>query len=120
VGFISGRSSRVVARRAEDLGIGLVVQGTLYKLPAYEEIIAKRGLTDRDVAYVGDDIVDIPILRRVGLAVATAGAVPAVASYCHVITDRDGGRGAVREVCELILQAQGRWEEMAGPFLGTG
>lgn len=120
VGLISGRSSRVVTRRAEDLGIGLVVQGTLYKLPAYEEILGKRGLTGRDVAYVGDDIVDIPILKRVALAVATAGAVPAVASVCHVITDRDGGRGAVREVCELILQAQGRWEEMAGPFLGTG
>jgi 3-deoxy-D-manno-octulosonate 8-phosphate phosphatase (KDO 8-P phosphatase) len=120
VGFISGRNSRVVARRAEDLGIGLVVQGTLYKLPAYEEIVAKRGLSDRDVAYVGDDIVDIPILRRVGLAVATAGAVPTVASHCQVITDRDGGRGAVREVCELILKAQGRWEEIAGPFLGSG
>jgi 3-deoxy-D-manno-octulosonate 8-phosphate phosphatase (KDO 8-P phosphatase) len=120
VGFISGRNSRVVARRAEDLGIGLVVQGTLYKLPAYEEIMTERGLSDRDVAYVGDDIVDIPILRRVGLAVATAGAIPTVGSYCHVITDRDGGRGAVREVCELILQAQGRWEEMAGPFLGSG
>jgi 3-deoxy-D-manno-octulosonate 8-phosphate phosphatase (KDO 8-P phosphatase) len=120
VGFISGRNSRVVARRAEDLGIELVVQGTLYKLPTYEEIVAKRGLTDMDVAYVGDDIVDVPILKRVGLAIATAGAVPAVVSSCHVITDRDGGRGAVREVCELILQAQGRWEEVAGPFLGTG
>jgi 3-deoxy-D-manno-octulosonate 8-phosphate phosphatase (KDO 8-P phosphatase) len=120
VGFISGRNSRVVARRAEDLGIGLVVQGMLYKLPAYEEILTKRGLTHKDVAYVGDDIVDIPILERVGLAVATAGAVPAVVSRCHVITDRDGGRGAVREACELILQAQGRWEEVAGPFLGTG
>jgi len=120
VGLISGRSSRVVARRAEDLGIELVVQGTLDKLPAYEGILAKRGLTDGEVAYVGDDIVDIPILKRVGLAVATAGAVPAVASCCHVITGRDGGRGAVREICELILQAQGRWEEMAGPFLGAG
>jgi 3-deoxy-D-manno-octulosonate 8-phosphate phosphatase (KDO 8-P phosphatase) len=120
VGFISGRSSRVVTRRAEDLGIGLVVQGTLDKLPAYDEILARRGLTDRDAAYVGDDIVDIPILKRVGLAAATAGAVPAVASCCHVITDRDGGRGAIREICELILHVQGRWEEVAGPFLATG
>src|SRR5512139_190851 len=65
VGFISGRSSRVVMRRAEDLEIGLVVQGTLSKLPAYEKILAKRGLTDRELAYVGDDIVDLPILKRV-------------------------------------------------------
>jgi 3-deoxy-D-manno-octulosonate 8-phosphate phosphatase (KDO 8-P phosphatase) len=117
VALLTGRTSRVVARRAEELGIELVAQGSLNKLAGYEEMLRRRLLSEPDVAYVGDDLVDIPVLKRVGLAVAVADAATAVHSYCHLSTSSLGGRGAVREVCELLLQAQGKWEEVTGVYL---
>ena len=119
VALLTGRSSRAVACRAAELGIEMVAQGSLNKMDAYEEMLRKRKLRDPEVAYVGDDLVDIPVLRRVGLAVAAASATPAVHSCCHASTRNSGGQGAVREVCELLIQAQGRWEEVVAPYLGV-
>ncbi|MFP3869324.1 MAG: KdsC family phosphatase [Syntrophobacteria bacterium] len=118
VALLSGRSSQVVAHRAGELGIELVVQGSKNKLAAYEDILKQRRLDDRDVAYMGDDLVDVPVLKRVGLAVSVADAAGAVHSYCHVSTEKCGGHGAVREVCDFLLQAQGRWEEVTALYLG--
>ena len=118
VALLTGRSSRVVAHRAQDLGIKLVAQGSKNKLNDYEEMLRQRQLDDLEVAYVGDDLVDVPVFKRVGLAVAVAGSPDYVNSQCHVTTQNQGGEGAVREVCDFILQAQGKWEEVTRPYLG--
>jgi 3-deoxy-D-manno-octulosonate 8-phosphate phosphatase (KDO 8-P phosphatase) len=118
VALLTGRSSQVVSLRAKDLGIKLVVQGSRNKLTDYEEMLKQRQLDDRDVAYVGDDLVDVPVFRRVGLAVAVAEAAAYVHAQCHLSTENGGGKGAVREVCDLLLQTQGKWEEVTTPYLG--
>jgi 3-deoxy-D-manno-octulosonate 8-phosphate phosphatase (KDO 8-P phosphatase) len=110
--LISGRESEVIARRAQELGIELVFQKIWNKLEVYEKILSDYQLMHDEVAYIGDDLVDIPLLRRVGLAVAVADAVDEVKVACHVITQRPGGQGAVREVIELILRAQGHWDNL--------
>jgi 3-deoxy-D-manno-octulosonate 8-phosphate phosphatase (KDO 8-P phosphatase) len=110
--LISGRESESTVRRAQELGIALVFQKTWNKLEVYEKILADTKCTPDEVAYVGDDLVDIPLLRRVGLAVAVADAVDEVKATAHMITQRPGGRGAVREVIELILRAQGHWDSL--------
>ena len=110
--LISGQQSEATARRAEELGIELVFQKVWNKLEAYERILADTQLTHAEVAYVGDDLIDIPLLRRVGLAVAVANAVDEVKAVAHLVTRRPGGQGAVREVIELILRAQGQWESL--------
>jgi 3-deoxy-D-manno-octulosonate 8-phosphate phosphatase (KDO 8-P phosphatase) len=111
-GLISGRASETIARRAEELGIELVFQKIWNKLEVYEKILVDTALTPAEVAYIGDDLVDIPLLRRVGLAMAVADAVDEVKAVCHFITQRPGGQGAVREVIELILRAQGQWDTL--------
>jgi 3-deoxy-D-manno-octulosonate 8-phosphate phosphatase (KDO 8-P phosphatase) len=111
-GLISGRESETITRRAAELGIELVFQKTWNKLEVYEKILMDTALTPDEVAYIGDDLVDIPLLRRVGLAVAVADAVDEVKAVSHVITQRPGGQGAVREVIELILRAQGHWDTL--------
>lgn len=110
--LISGRESETTVRRAQELGIALVFQKTWNKLEVYEKILADTKYTPDEVAYVGDDLVDIPLLRRVGLAVAVADAVDEVKAAAHLITQRPGGRGAVREVIELVLRAQGHWDRL--------
>jgi len=107
VGIITGRSSEVVSVRARELGIEEVHQGALDKIIVYNDIIAKYGCTDEEVAFIGDDIVDVPIFKRVGLAVAVADADPEVKPYVDMTTKAEGGRGAVREVINMILGAQG-------------
>lgn len=107
IGIITGRSSEVVRIRMESLGIEHVYQGKLDKLPAYEELRNKLGLSDDQVAYVGDDVVDLPIMRRVGLAIAVNDAHPFVLQHAHWQTRHNGGRGAARDVCEMVLEAQG-------------
>jgi 3-deoxy-D-manno-octulosonate 8-phosphate phosphatase (KDO 8-P phosphatase) len=119
VALLTGRSSHVVDRRAEDLGIQLVVQGSKNKLSDYEEILRLRQLQDADVAYVGDDLVDIPVFKRVGLAVTVAQGSPHVQPYCHAGTLNKGGHGAVREVCEFFLHVQGKWEEVTTRYFGS-
>jgi 3-deoxy-D-manno-octulosonate 8-phosphate phosphatase (KDO 8-P phosphatase) len=116
VALLTGRSSQVVADRAKDLGIKLVVQGSRNKLTDYEKMLQQRQLDDQDVAYVADDLVDVPVLRRAGLAVAVADATAHIRDYCHASTMSKGGKGAVREVCDFLLQAQGKWEEVTAPY----
>lgn len=110
-GFITGRSSPAVARRAEELKVTFVYLGRAKKTEAFEECMQKAGVTEREVAYLGDDLPNIPLARRAGLGVCVADGAPELAAICHFTTRRSGGHGAAREVVELILKAQGRWEE---------
>lgn len=112
VAIITGRNSKAVARRAAELRITDVYQGCYNKAAAYEQLLEKFRLEDSEVAYVGDDIVDIPILKRVGLPVAVADAVDEARKHALLVTKNRGGRGAVREVTDLLLRATGRWKEL--------
>ncbi len=112
VGIITGRRSRVVDLRAEELGIDILYQGCKNKLVPYAEIRQDLGLKDDEIAYVGDDLVDLPILRLVGFAATVADAVADIKPHVHYVTDRSGGRGAVREVCDLLLKQTGAWAEV--------
>lgn len=117
IGIITGRSSEVVRIRMQSLGIEHVYQGKQNKLPAYEELRDKLGLQDNQVAYVGDDVVDLPIMRRVGLAIAVNDAHPLVVQHAHWQTPHAGGRGAGRDVCEMIMEAQGRLKQALDGYL---
>jgi 3-deoxy-D-manno-octulosonate 8-phosphate phosphatase (KDO 8-P phosphatase) len=112
VALVTGRYCRAVEHRAAGLKITRVYQAVHYKLEAYSQLRRETGLEDREIGYMGDDLIDIPVMRRVGLAVAVPGASPHVFPYAHYITRAQGGRGACRELCELILQVQGQWEEL--------
>jgi 3-deoxy-D-manno-octulosonate 8-phosphate phosphatase (KDO 8-P phosphatase) len=116
LGIVTGRTSRVVARRAKELGVAHVVQGCADKHAAAAEILAAEGLDWDALAYVGDDLIDLKVMGRAGLAVAPPGAAPEVKAVAHHVTRLPGGRGAVREVCELILKAQGRWDEAVARY----
>ena len=107
VGIITGRTSQVVRLRMESLGVRHVHQGQRDKRSAYEQMKADLGLTDDEVAFVGDDVVDLPVMSRVGLAIAVQDAHPAVKQHAHWQTPSRGGRGAARDVCELLMEAQG-------------
>ena len=109
LGVITGRNSAAMTRRAQENGMEFVYQGREEKGPAYEEILRRAQASDDEVAFVGDDLPDLPVLRRAGLAVAVANAVPEVKGVAHFVTQRHGGEGAVREVIEFILKAQGKW-----------
>jgi len=111
-GVISGRDSPATVVRAEQVGCTFVYQGHIEKIPILEEILAKSGVKPEEVAYMGDDLTDVVVMRRVGFAIATANARPEVKRLAHYVTERPGGAGAVREVVELILKAQGHWEEL--------
>ncbi len=115
--IITGRSSEVVRIRMASLGINHLYQGILDKLAAYEELKNSLGLADEAIAYVGDDVVDLPVLRRAGLAVAVADAHPLVQRHVHWQTRSPGGRGAARDLCELIMEAQGTLEAMMARYL---
>lgn len=107
VAIITGRVSRVVEHRVHDLGITHVYQGRREKLPAFEELLAETGLEPSQIAYVGDDVVDLPVMVRSGLAIAVQDAHPFVKQHSHWITEHRGGRGAARDVCEFLMRAQG-------------
>lgn len=117
IAIITGRQSEVVKHRMENLGVAHVYQGQREKLPAFEALLQEVGLAAEHVAYVGDDVVDLPILTRVGLAIAVQDAHTLVKQHAHWTTPQGGGRGAVRDVCELILQAQGRLDAALGHYL---
>ena len=117
IGIITGRTSNVVALRMDGLGIEHLYQGQQDKLPAYEELKTKLGLKDEQVAYMGDDVVDLPILCRVGLAATVADAHPMVKRYAHWQSEYDGGRGAARELCELIMEAQGTLQPLMESYV---
>jgi 3-deoxy-D-manno-octulosonate 8-phosphate phosphatase (KDO 8-P phosphatase) len=110
-GLITGRDSPANARRAREMGMEFVIQGQPRKLESYKAILTRAGVTDDEVAYIGDDLPDLPLLGRAGLAVAVADAVVEVKRVAHYITTLRGGEGAVREVVELILKAQGKWKK---------
>ncbi len=110
-GFITGRRSPAVAKRAEELKVTFVYLGQAKKTQAFEECLQKAGVTEDEVAYMGDDLPDIPLARRAGLGVCVADGAPELKAVCHYTTRRLAGRGAAREIVELILKAQGRWEE---------
>jgi len=113
VAILTGRTSAVVEHRARDLKIAEVYQGALNKKDVFEEILKKNNLTAEAIAYMGDDIVDIPVLKRVGFSATVADAVELVKKSVDYITVNPGGRGAVREICEMLLVAQGYWNEVA-------
>jgi 3-deoxy-D-manno-octulosonate 8-phosphate phosphatase (KDO 8-P phosphatase) len=116
-GIISGRTSRLVERRARELGIRYVRQGTWDKVKDFEELLAEAGLNETEVAYVGDDVTDIPLMQRSELAVAVADATDETRAVAHYVTRIQGGFGAIREVTELILKAQGRWSELMRKYM---
>jgi 3-deoxy-D-manno-octulosonate 8-phosphate phosphatase (KDO 8-P phosphatase) len=111
-GLISGRVSPATVERAKQCKMRYVYQGHIEKIPILEEIMADAGCTKEQVAYIGDDLTDVVVMHRVGLAIATANARPEVKAHAHHVTAVPGGSGAVREVVELILQAQGYWQEI--------
>ena len=111
--LVTGRRSDVVEHRARDLGISEVHQGVTNKLEISDTIIRNRSLNYEHIAFIGDDIVDIPLLRRVGFSAAVADAAEDVRKCVDYVTIRKGGRGAVREVCEVILKAKGEWTDVA-------
>jgi 3-deoxy-D-manno-octulosonate 8-phosphate phosphatase (KDO 8-P phosphatase) len=110
VGLLSARNSPTTPHRAAQLGVSLVHQGVASKLQAYEGILAAEGVSDKDVAYMGDDIVDLGVLARVGLSAAPADAVAEVRAAVHWVSDATGGHGAVRQLIETILRVQKRWD----------
>jgi 3-deoxy-D-manno-octulosonate 8-phosphate phosphatase (KDO 8-P phosphatase) len=116
-GIISGRSSPVVEHRVQELGIHFLQQNALEKLGPYEKILRAARVRDEEVCFVGDDIVDLPLLKRVGLAVGVAGGDKFLRRYVHYWTKRPGGRGAVRETIELILRAQSKWDAVLKYYL---
>jgi len=111
-GCITGRESSALVRRAREMRMDFVYMKQAQKLPAYEEILQKAGVSDSAVAFIGDDLPDIPIMRRAGLAIAVGDAAPEVKQSAHYITRAAGGHGAIREAVELILKSKGIWAEM--------
>ncbi len=117
--IVSGRSATMVTMRAAELGVGQVIQGAGDKLPAFQELLQNQSLRPDQVCFVGDDLPDVPVLLRSGLAVAVADACPEVIAAAQYVTRVPGGRGAVREVIELILSAQGLWQKLVALVAGT-
>lgn len=111
-GCITGRESPALLRRAQEMKMDFIYMKQPVKMPAYEEILIKAGVDDSAVAFIGDDLPDIPLLRRAGLAVAVGDAVPEVKDAAHFTTKAHAGHGAVREAVELILKSKGIWEAM--------
>jgi len=112
VGIITGRISPVVDLRARELGIDILYQGALKKLDSYLEIKQRTGLEDHQIAYMGDDVIDVPVMRRVGFSAAPADALPEVAAVADYVARCKGGMGAVRELCDLVLRGRGVWQEL--------
>jgi 3-deoxy-D-manno-octulosonate 8-phosphate phosphatase (KDO 8-P phosphatase) len=112
VAIITGRHSKVVERRAHELGVTELFQKCYNKRVAYKQIAEKYSLSDNEIAYVGDDIVDIPILKKAGFSVVVADADDEVKAAAMMVTKMRGGRGAVREVCDFLLKAKGLWQDI--------
>jgi len=111
-GCITGRESAALLRRAHEMKMEFIYMKQPLKMAAYEEVLQKAGVSDSAVAFIGDDLPDIPLMRRAGLAIAVGDAVPEVKKVAHYTTKAPAGRGAVREAIELILKSKGIWEEM--------
>jgi 3-deoxy-D-manno-octulosonate 8-phosphate phosphatase (KDO 8-P phosphatase) len=113
LGVVSGRNSRALTARAEEMGIDHLHQGVANKLEIYDQLKTAEGLSDEQIAYIGDDLPDLAPMRQCGLAIAVADAVDEIRGCAHFVTKREGGRGAVREAVELILKAQDKWDHLA-------
>jgi 3-deoxy-D-manno-octulosonate 8-phosphate phosphatase (KDO 8-P phosphatase) len=116
VALITGRESEVVLHRARDLGIEQVYQKVTNKIEVYEKILKEKKLNDRNVGFIGDDLIDIPVLRRVGFSATVLDAIPEVKEVVDYTASRKGGEGAVREICELLLKAQDKWAEVTDKY----
>jgi len=112
VGLLSARSSGATTHRAAQLAVRIVVQGVANKVTAYEQIIRDAGVDEASVAYMGDDLLDLPVLKRVGFSAAPADAAPEVRAHVHWVSTAPGGRGAAREMIEFVLRAQQRWDDI--------
>lgn len=117
IAIITGRRSEVVSHRARDLGISRVMQGVAEKRPAFLDLTASLGLAPESCGYMGDDLVDLPVLTRCGFAATTREAPEIVKRHAHFISTQPAGAGAVREVCEMILKAQGKLDAALAPYL---
>jgi len=117
VGFLSGRKSKEVESRARELGVEIVVQGSRDKIKDLETILLENNLEAFQVAYIGDDLPDLPVLKRVGFSAAPHNAADVVKESVDYVTERRGGEGAVREVVDLLLKASGKWDEVLSQFL---
>ena len=117
VAVITGRKSELVKHRMQDLGVNLLYQGYRDKTPAFELLMKEVNLQKEQITYVGDDVVDLPIMSQLNCAIAVQNAHPFVKQHAHWITDRSGGRGAVRDVCELILEAKGLLDDKLHSYL---
>jgi 3-deoxy-D-manno-octulosonate 8-phosphate phosphatase (KDO 8-P phosphatase) len=111
-GFLSGRGGEIVQRRADALGVHDVILGRIDKAAAFDELLARQDLTPDRIAYVGDDLLDLPVLRRVAFAATVPQARREVVENAHFVTERDGGFGAVRDVIEELLKARGVWQDV--------
>jgi 3-deoxy-D-manno-octulosonate 8-phosphate phosphatase (KDO 8-P phosphatase) len=111
-GVISGRVSPATTERARQVSMRYVYQGHIEKIPILQEILMQSGISSDETAYAGDDLTDVVVMRRVGLSIATANARPEVKRAAHCVTTAPGGQGAVREIAEFLLQAQGRWSDI--------
>jgi len=116
VGIITGRQSEVVSRRAAELGIEIVYQGAKDKMLPFMEIMEKLKLEPCEVAYVGDDVVDLPVMRQAGFSATVADAVDDIKPYVDLVTSRPGGHGAVREICDFLLKKTGRWSSVTSRY----
>ena len=117
VGLLSARRSGATEQRAAQLAIRIVSQGVPSKLEGFEQILKQTSVAEESVAYMGDDLLDLPVLARVGLSAAPADAAPEVRARVDWVSQAGGGRGAVRELIELVLRAQSRWEDVTAPYL---
>lgn len=117
IGIITGRTSDAVKRRADELNIDILYQGQQDKIKAYEQIKEQLALADEEIAYIGDDLPDLKILKKVGLSFTVSDACNEVKKAAAYVTRRRGGKGAVREVIELILKKQGKWDSVIGKYI---
>jgi len=118
VGLLSARSSGATTHRAAQLAVRMVQQGVTSKASAFDTILKSSGLTEDAVSYMGDDLLDLPVLERAGLSAAPADAAREVRQRVHWVSEAAGGRGAARQLIELVLRAQGRWDEIVGGLSG--
>ncbi|MBI2817946.1 MAG: HAD hydrolase family protein [Acidobacteria bacterium] len=117
LGILTGRTSESVSVRAKELGMEIIEQGSLNKLDTYQKIREQVNLADAQIAFMGDDLQDLPCLRRAGLAIGPANSQQDIRQYCHLITEHTGGHGAVRDALEFIIRAQGKWDQIMARYL---
>lgn len=115
--ILSGRDTPATTIRAEQIGVKYILQGCKQKLPAFEQLLKDSGYSAQQTAYIGDDLLDLPLLRRVGFAVVVSNGVEEIKSHAHYVTEKTGGNGAVAEVIEYILRHTGRWDKLVAGYM---